>query len=102
MKKAVVTITRVNYILSALLWILGVLVLLFNILGQWTAWHLTGFGFLFFLIHPFAASCLAIILSLISKEPKLRKKYLWHNVIVLTISVVVTIFYFSISTNWFW
>ena len=102
MKKAVVITTWINYILSILLWILGIFFLVFNLLGKWTAWHLAGFGYLYFMVYPFIASCLAILLSAINKEPKLRKKHLWHNGIVLGISTAVTILSFTVSAAWFW
>ena len=102
MKKAVMVTTRINYVLSALLWILGVLFLMFNILGKWTAWHLAGFGYIYFLIHPLMISCLAIILAAINREPTVRKKYIWRNSIVLSISVAVTIFSICVSAGWFW
>ena len=91
MKKAVVITTWINYILSILLWILGILVLLFNILGWWVAWHLAGFGYVFFFIVPMLASGIAILFAAKDKEAAVRKKYILHNSIVLGISAVMTV-----------
>ena len=45
-------ITIVSYILSGILWLLGMLTLLFNVLGLWAAWHLAGLGFIFYIPVP--------------------------------------------------
>ena len=102
MKKAVVITTWINYILSILLWILGILVLLFNILGMWTEWHLAGFGYYFFFIHPMIASGLAILFATMNKEAAVRKKYILHNSIVLGISAVMTVLSLFVFSKWFW
>ncbi|MBQ2302938.1 MAG: hypothetical protein II256_00810, partial [Bacteroidales bacterium] len=79
-----------------------ILFLLFNILGKWTAWHLAGFGYFSFLFFPVNASGISILIAALSKDSKLRKKYIWRNIIALVISMAVTIFSYFVSCSWFW
>lgn len=90
--------TIVNYIFSGILWILGILTLLFNILGLWAAWHLVGFGFVFYIIFTIPPMLIAIIVSCIEKD----KKMLLLNFIALVCSFILAIFTIFISSTWFW
>ena len=63
MKKATKIFTIINYILSSILWILGFLTLLFNIIGLWAPWNIAGFGFVYYLIIPIIPQMFAIAIS---------------------------------------
>ena len=98
MKKTAKVYTVINYILSAILWLLGILTLLFNLLGLWTAWHLVGFLFIFYIPIPAMLQILAIVFSCSEKG---KKRLLWNLVssIISIISVLLTVF---VSSTWFW
>ena len=100
--KRILLITRISDILSLLLWLLGIGVFVFNLLGKWTAWHLAGFGYYFYFVIPFIASCGAILATGMSDDAAIRKKYILHNGVVLGISTVITILTFFVFCKWFW
>ena len=89
--------TIVNYGLSAVLWLLGMLTLLFNVLGLWVPWHLAGFGFLFYIPVPAFSHFLAFHFCLSAE-----KKYLSMNLISLGISVVFVLLTIFVFGRWFW
>ncbi len=97
MKKTTKVITVINYIVSSILWLLGVLTLLFNILGLWEAWHLAGFGFILFLPYPIIAELISIVLSLAENERKLGIL----NIVSLGISIAFALFTVFVSSTWF-
>lgn len=96
MKKAKV-FTIVNYVLSAIGWLLGILTLLFNILGLWTPWHLAGFGFMFYIPVPIISQFLAIFFC-----NTLEKKLLTMNIISFVVSVSFVLLTVFVSQRWFW
>ena len=63
--------TKINYILSSILWLLGILTLLFNALGLWVPWHLVGWGFIFYAPVPGISPVLGTVFSCIAKNVKL-------------------------------
>ena len=91
-----------NYITSGVLWILGLLTLLFNISGLWKAWHLAGFGVVF--VAPFAiiVNIVALVCSVIITEKPQKRKYLIINGIAFAVSVFFVIFTVLVSATWFW
>ncbi len=98
MKHNAKTFTTINYVLSGILWLLGILTLLFNAVGLWAPWHLAGFGFIFFIPVPIIPLFLSILFSCIAKETKC----IVLNFVSLALSagfVMLTIF---VSANWFW
>ena len=92
------TFTTINYVISGVLWLLGILTFLFNAFGKWTAWQLAGFGFMYYIPIPAVSQCLAIIRSLQAKE----KKYIMINLICFVISVGFVFFTVYVSARWFW
>ena len=96
MKKAKV-FTVVNYVLSAILWLLGVLTLAFNLLGLWTPWQLAGFGFMFCIPIVVISQGIAIICC-----GSAEKKYLRGNLIAFGVSAGFVLLTLLISTKWFW
>ncbi len=100
--KAVKTATLINNIASVLLWLLGISVLVFNLLGMWVSWHLSGFGYYFYCPIPFVISIVALVISVCQKEFSIRIKYLLCNGIVLGISIIMTILTFDVFSAWFW
>ena len=94
MKKAKV-FTIINYALSSVLWLLGILTLLFNILGLWTPWHLAGFGFMFYIPVPAISQFLAIFFC-----DALEKKFLNMNLIALAVSVGFVFLTVFVSAGW--
>ena len=91
-------ITIVSYILSGILWLLGILTLLFNVLGLWAAWHLAGFGFIFYIPVPIIPAILSIVFSCISKE----KKFIVMNCISIAVSIGFIFLTIFVSSTWFW
>ena len=89
--------TIINYVLSAIGWLLGILTLLFNILGLWDPWHLAGFGFMFYIPVPIISQFLAIFFCNISE-----KKLLMLNLIPFIISISFALLTVLVSTRWFW
>ena len=98
MKKAAIALTIISCILSGMLWLLGILTLLFNILGLWGPWHLAGFGFIFFIPVPIVPAILSIIFSCIQKDRKL----MILNSVSAAASVVFIFLTVFVSSTWFW
>ena len=89
--------TVINFVLSAILWVLGILTLLFNILGLWTPWHLAGFGFIFYIPMPAISQFLAIYFCSTA-----GKKLLTMNLVSFAISIAFVLLTVFVSTRWFW
>ena len=91
-------ITIIHLIFSCILWLLGILTLLFNILGLWAPWHLAGFGFVFFIPLPIVFSIASLIVTYSNSNEKAIK----FNWIILAISIIFIIITIKISATWFW
>ena len=98
MKKAAKAFTVINYTLSSILWLLGILTLLFNIIGLWAPWHLAGFGFLFYIPISAIPQILAIVFSCVDKN----KKAIIMNFASLVISIAFVLLTVLVSSSWFW
>ena len=98
MKEAAKVLTVINCIFSSVLWFLGVLTLLFNILGLWEFWHLAGFGFIFFMRVSIIPMIFAIVISSIAK----KLKFIITNLLFLAISIRFVLFTVFVSSTWFW
>lgn len=98
MKEAAKVLTVINCIFSSVLWLLGVLTLLFNILGLWEFWHLAGFGFIFFMPVSIIPMIFAIVISSIAK----KLKFIITNLLFLAISIRFVLFTVFVSSTWFW
>ena len=98
MKITAKVFTIINYILSGILWLLGILTLLFNILGLWALWHLAGFGFIFYVPVPVIPMLLAIVFSCIAKSTKM----MILNFVSLAVSLGFVLFTIFVSVGWFW
>ena len=98
MKTTAIVFTVTNYIFSGILWFLGFLTLIFNILGLWGPWHLAGFGFYFYIPLPILPVILAIVFSCISKS----KILIILNFASLLFSMISVVFTLFISAGWFW
>ena len=90
--------TMISYVFSSILWLLGILTLLFNILGFWVLWHLAGFGFVFYIPVLIVPALLSIIFSCISKERKL----IIMNLISIAVSIGFILLTVFVSAGWFW
>lgn len=90
-------LTIVNSIISSILWLLGILTLLSNILDFWVLWHLSGFGFIFWAPLNLVSSIVAICNS----YKVIEKKYLIANLCSLVISILFVIFTITVSSTWF-
>lgn len=102
MKISSTLITVTSYIVSGVLWLLGILTFLFNILGLWAPWHLACFGFVLFIPIPIILNIVAIIFSAVNEEKNIRRKYLIINSISLGISLLFIAFTVIVSAGWFW
>ena len=87
-----------RFIMSSILWLLGILTLLFNVLGLWAPWHLAGFGFVLYTPIPSVTQIIAIVFSCIEKN----KKRIVINIVSLAISIAFVLLTFLVSSNWFW
>ena len=88
--------TWLNLIFSSILWGMGILTLIFNVLGLWAPWHLAGFGFVFFIPVTLIFSLLSLVFSY--KE----KKLLLYNLLFIGVSIIFIVFTVNVSTSWFW
>jgi len=98
MDKTMKVFTITNYILSSILWLLGILTLLFNVLGLWAPWHLAGFGFIFYIPVPAISQILAIVFSCVEKH----KKTIIMNFVSLIVSISFVLLTVFVSSTWFW
>ena len=98
MKKTAKGFTVINYILSSILWLLGVLTILFNIVGLWAPWHLAGFGFIFYVPVPTISQVLAIVFFCVEKH----KKTMIMNFVSLAVSISFVVLTVFVSSTWFW
>jgi len=98
MKSTAKTMTIISYIFSGILWLLGILTLVFNVLGLWAPWHLVGFVFVFYLPIPAIPQILAIVFSCVEKN----KKTIIMNFASLALSIVFALFTVLVSSTWFW
>ena len=97
-KIAKIVFTVINYVLSSVLWLLGILTLLFNIVGLWAPWHLAGFGFVFYIPVPIIPQIIAIVFSCVEKD----KKTIIMNFVSLAVSIAFVLFTIFVSSTWFW
>lgn len=98
MKNTAKRITIINYILSGILWLLGILTLMFNVLGLWAPWHLAGFGFIFYIPVPIIPAIISIVSSCSSKEIK----YIIMNFVSVAVSIGFILLTVFVSAGWFW
>lgn len=98
MNKTALIFNVINCIVSPFLWLLGLLTLLFNLLGQWELWHLAGFAFVFYLFTAITVEILSIVFALISK----RKKFIITGFLFVAISTVISLFTALFSSTWLW
>ena len=95
-------LTTTNYIASAILWCLGLLVLLFNLLGLWDAWVLVGLIFHFVVLVPLVIAIVALSKSVKLTDAAQKKACTLHNGIVLAISAVMSALTLFVFSTWFW
>ena len=98
MQKKSKLITLINFILSFILWLLGIFTLVFNILGLWIPWHLAGFAFIFYAPIPLVTAIISLILCYKSFNNKLFLK----NLTSLLITIIFILFTMFVSAEWFW
>ena len=91
-----------NYVISGLLWLLGILTLVFNLIGKWTAWNLAGFGFIGYFPLPLLFGIYVLISPARPDEAIAKKRYYLHNTIIFCVTVAVTVLTLVFSTSWFW
>jgi len=95
-------ISKWHFWFSLILWILGFLVFLFNLLGLWAAWHLAGFGYIAYMLVAHAVSLGAIMRSAAYTDEEVSKQFLVRNGLLAMASVVMTILVFFVFQRWFW
>lgn len=105
MEKKTKGVTIFNFVVSGILWLLGILTLLFNLLGLWAAWHLAGFGFVFY--APLAL-LVEIAVSIYTHrkwqeflQDENRTRF-FMNLISIGISILFILLTVFVSTTWFW
>lgn len=96
--KAAKVLSFFNYLFTAILWLCGILVLAFNVLGHWELWNLSGYGFILTLPAVAFFNIFALAFSRIKGVKRLART----NTVTLIISAAVTAFTVFISMTWFW
>ena len=81
-----------NYVVSGILWPLGILTLLFGYLGPWNLFHLAGFGCICFAPVALIVEISVIVYSCIEKDDE--KKYLLLNLLSLGITAAMILLAF--------
>lgn len=73
----------VNFVLSGILWMLGILTCVLNVARCWEWWQAVGFMFLYFVPIPAISQVLALVFSVKEKSKRLM--------IANTVSLIVTV-----------
>ena len=87
----------INSVLSAFLWMLGLLTFLTNLFGLWQAWHYVGITFLLQIPIVAASQTAALVFSL---RPPSKKLLFWNGAVLLVSACVIWV-YFAFLTTWF-
>lgn len=90
--------TIIHCIYAGILWLLGILTLLFNVWGLWAPWHLAGFGSIFCVPASMITALFSLFFSCASKNIKL----VIINFISTAISVGFILLTVFVSSGWFW
>ncbi len=98
MRKSAKVCTVINLVLSGILWLLGLLTLLFNLLGLWAPWHLAGFAFVFYIPVPILPAILSLVACWLAEKWKL----LIFNAASVAVSVGFCLLTIFVSAGWFW
>jgi len=89
-------LTVINCILCLFTYIFSLTFFLCNIMRLWVAWHLVGFGLLFFIPVPIISSVVSIFYSNKCKN----RKYLISNVIISGIAVLTVLLSLVFCSSW--
>ncbi len=95
-------LTICNYIAAGILWTLGLLEMVFNLLALWEPWQFVGYLYFLWFIPSICLSIYSWIVSKGKKNPEIGTKWLVRNRVVLIISVVVSILALFVFSTWFW
>lgn len=95
MKKAKI-FTIINYIFSGVLWGLGILTFLLNLLRYWELWQGVGFAFIRYAAVPIIPLIFAFVFSIKEKS----RKMIILNFISLAISIGIVLFTVFVSATW--
>ena len=95
MKKAKI-FTIINYIFSGVLWGLGILTFLLNLLRYWELCQGVGFAFLRYAAVPIIPLIFAFVFSIKEKS----RKMIILNFISLAISIGIVLFTVFVSATW--
>ena len=94
-------VTRIHYVTAGILWLLGILVLAFNLIGLETAWNMAMLLTYLYIPVPICASAASLVLSGQLDEEDDRKFWLWRHGVILAVSVIVTILTVYVFSIWF-
>jgi len=93
-------ITTIHLVTAGILWLLGILVMVFNLLDLWIPWNMAILASYLYMPVPIAASAAAMVLSARQDEEEERKYWLRRNGIVLAVSAVVTVLTVYVFSIW--
>ena len=92
----------VNLIAAIVMWSLGLLVGLFNLLGLWDVWHLAGFAWVAIVWPSLAISVVSLLASFGQTDETLKKAEVSRNATILGVSVAVSLLVVFVFATWFW
>ncbi len=96
MKTAAKILTVVNFASSGILWLLGLLTYLFNVLRLWELWHLVGFGFVFYM----PVTILPLVLSVVFSCVAGKKRLVILNLLAFAVSICFILLTYLVSAAW--
>ena len=97
MKASKVFIT-VSIVLTSVLFVLGALTLLFNLLGKWWPWNAAAGSFILFMPPTVPVHVLSCVFACKSKFTK----RIVASIVLAAVTFLLVIFTVSVSMTWFW
>ena len=94
-------VTKIHYVAAAILWLLGILVLAFNLIGLETLWNMAMMLTYLYMPVPICASVAALAVSAQCDDEEERKFWLKRHGMILAVSAVVTILTIYVFSIWF-
>ena len=92
--------TIVHLCLSCILWLMGLLDLICNLLHYGNLWEPLWFYFVIFSGIPFIFGVIVLFLTFFLTDGELRKKYILQNAVILAITAAVILFTLTVTSTW--
>ncbi|MBQ3550094.1 MAG: hypothetical protein IJA41_03845 [Clostridia bacterium] len=91
-----------NVIFTVLNWLVALPFFLFNLLGLWELWHISGYFYLVIFAIPLLISFILTVISAVIAYKLHQKKSLTFSFICFGISISAVVFTFLVSAVWLW